>query len=172
MREDVLISIKRDFENLQNQQKKFEEIWNRIEELENREDVVEYLKLKSLVSNVKTGRRFLNSDEMLEISFRGNMMHMDETNEIYVCLGIFCLTRNINCGKSKEIYKRYVNVENQFDSVLIPISDAFDFEREHLVVFPKKNGYDGYHEVQMDFIKTSVCEGQGNACKKILSKKY
>ena len=98
---------------------------------------------------------------------------LEETNNIYVCLGEFLI------GNDRHLCKRYMNVENQRDAFLIPISECDDFEKNHKVIGISKTDDDNiyffidkYGEIRLDFLREAVNGGQEKACRKILGKKY
>ncbi len=169
MKEEVLNLIKESYKKSLNRREKDKEIWNRLNELEQNEFVQEYLKLRSTVSNIDPNKKYLSNDEILELSYRENTGYIDETNKIYVCLDSIFLTHIYGIEYK---YNRYINIENQFDTHLIPLEDCNKFESSHQVIYPTNLSRKSYHEIQMDFIKTCIHDGQEQACKKILSKKY
>ena len=109
-------------------------------------------------------------------------MKLNETNDIYLCLGTFRMDdicdivhgpRDIRLKRDdpKAEYRIYRNIEDGF-SEQIPIHKCDEFERIHKIIFPKVDYLaDKYfYELQREFIKLSIFQGQKTACKKILSK--
>ncbi len=167
MKEELLERIREQYHRLERIREEDKKRWERIKELETKEIIKEYLSLTNMEGKSNFRRRYLTNDEMLEISLRGNMGYIDETNKIYVCLGKVKLSNNL---KNNE-YKRYMNIEKTSDSILIPLEKCEEFEKNNQVVFPEKIGINNYNEIQIEFIKTAVYEGQDKACKKILTKR-
>lgn len=165
MKEEILNLIKRDYQSLKEKQKRDRQIMARYLELENNELVQEYLALKSKIQ----GNRYqLTDDDLLETSYRGNSFYMDQTNEIYACLGEVLMS-------NKDIYRRYMNIEDERDSVLIPEEQCEIFEKSHQIVYFNDdygNFSKKFHDVQLDFLRTSINYNQEKAINKVLTKRY
>ena len=165
MREEILNSIKRDYQSLKEKQKEDNQIMARYLELEKNDLVQEYLQLKS---RVQVSKYKLSDDDLLDISYRGNSFYVDQTNEIYVCLGEVLMS-------GKDVYKRYVNLEDERDSVLVADYEADLFEVNHKIVYLNDDNVScskKFHDVQLDFLRTSIDYDQEKAISKVLKKRY
>ena len=171
MKNEVLESIKQQYEWLKIQQLRYQSIFDRLKRLEENEFVREYLELSSSVKNIKRKDVCLSEDDLIEVSYLGNVCYIEDTNGIYVCVGEVDLHEMTR-------YKRYINIESSKDSVLVPLDECEMFEKTHQVVFMNMVPHDvysairKYRDAQKDFIKTAIEEGQEKACQKVLSKKY
>ena len=106
---------------------------------------------------------------------------IDDTNEIYVCLGTFMLDNicdivngpsdiRLDRDDSRAEYRIYRNIENNY-SEQIPIRKCEEFEKTHKVIIPNTTSIERYYyELQKEFITLAVTEGQEKACKKILNR--
>ena len=167
MRDEVLETIRVHYEYLNDRRKEEIRMYERMKQLENNEVVKEYLNLKS---NIRMGCNTLSSDDLIEVAFHGNEYDIDETNNIYVCLGEFAI--------GQDRVKRYMNVENERDFYLVPLDECNNFEESHKVIIianKKDKAFylnNKFREIQLDFLREAVNSNQKRACRKILSKKY
>ena len=170
MREELLDVIRNSYVNMKKRQKKNQEVIDRVKCLEKNEFVREYLDLKLKIDKVYSSE--MSDDEVIDVSIQGISSYVDNTNEIYVCLGEYYLSYK------KEKYKRYMNIENENDFYLIAYDECEEFEKNHHVILLDYVGNDifdilnKYREIQMDFFKTAIKENQEKACRKVLTKKY
>ena len=107
---------------------------------------------------------------------------MKTTNEIYLCMGTFMMNNicdiehgssdiRLNRDDPRAEYRIYRNIEDEF-SRLIPIHKCEEFERNHKVIIPKTIYTERYYyELQREFIRIAISEGQEIACKKILERR-
>ncbi len=166
MKKETLLTIKRCYESLQEGKRRDKVIWDRIEILEQNPLVKEYIELKQRVKMVDPQKKYLTNEEILEICSDLYLSSSKETNNIYVYIGKVELKEK---GVKKD-YKRYINLEARYDNHLIPIEESELFESTHEIINAK--GQETYKEIQKEFMKTLMEEGQEKACKKVLSKKY
>lgn len=165
MKQETLIKIKESYERLEKKQKKIEKIWDRVDDLEKNPLIKEYLNLKEQIKLLDYKERNLSDSDLLEVCANSYLTYMEDTNDIYVCLGIVFLTEK----GIKRKYKRYINLESSNDNKLIPIEQCELFESIHSVVevsYPTE-----YKEIQKKFILNAMVEGQDIACQKVLSRR-
>lgn len=166
MKEEVLKNIRNSYVRMKNQQKENRKIYDRLERLKQNKAVQEYLDLQLKLKNLSD----MTDEEMIDVSVQEFSSYIDKTNQIYVCLGEYLLD-NMK-------YKRYMNVEKNGDSFLIASCDSLDFEKNHLVIFfddYEKESFkigNKFREIQFDFFKTAIRDGQEEACRRVLTKKY
>ena len=182
MKEEMLQSIKKDYENQKELRDNTIKSLEKLKELENNEIVKEYLNLKEKLQLLKYERIINQTDtEIINTLFRRNMYSNKDTNEIYVCLGSFKLDNvyDIEHGPSDfrvrrddptAEYRIYKDIENE-NYIQLAIDKCEKFENTHKVIIPKTILTDKYYyELQKEFILTAVEEGQEKACQKILAK--
>lgn len=182
MKEEILQSIKKEYQEKKQQQNNTIEILKKIEELEQNEIVKEYLNLTEQINTVDYSQIIAqNKDDLLESAFRKHSNLIKETNGIYVCLGTFMMDNicDIEHGPSdyrvrrndpKAEYRVYQDLEN-YNTKQIPIKQCEEFENTHTVIIPKTILTEKYYyELQREFLKNAVKYGQEKACQKVLKK--
>lgn len=159
----------------------------RINELLEREDVIEFLKLKGIDENkLDATNEWAILREILE------KFEITSTNGIYVCVGTYCTdcyisyedtnwyTKEVDFDSKEREYRMYQDIEDgrikkaYFEQPLYkrPVELAMHFERDNIVLNPynTNKGSNGYYEVKEMFFTTAIKSGQAKAKKLVLSK--
>lgn len=184
MREDILELIKKNSESRKEKKDKLINLVKRMKELRENEAVREYLNLVEQIESSNYVKMISNSDESILISsFRCHMYLIEDTNEIYLCMGAYMLedTCDIEHGP-KDIrlndrdprvqYKKYMDIEKEY-CICVPINECEEFEASHKIIFTNNlQTRKIYRNIQKEFISTALEEGQEKACQKILNKKW
>lgn len=175
-----LIDLRRLLENEKNRRL-------RINELLEREDVIEFLKLKGIDENkLDATNEWAILREILE------KFEITSTNGIYVCTGTYHIdcricyeetnwyTEDVDFDSKEREYRIYQDIEDgrikkaYFEQPLYkrPVELAMYFERDNIVLNPynTNNGSNGYYEVKEMFFTTAIKSGQAKAKKLVLSK--
>lgn len=175
-----LIDLRRLLENEKNRRL-------RINELLEREDVIEFLKLKGIDENkLDATNEWAILREILE------KFEITSTNGIYVCVGTYCTdyyisyedtnwyTKEVDFDSKYREYRMYQDIEDgrikkaYFETPRhgCPVELAMHFERDNIVLNPynTNNGSNGYYEVKEMFLTTAIKSGQVKAKKLVLSK--
>lgn len=186
MKEETLNAIRTEYEKEKSNQEALKRIKKQITELEENPFVTQYLKLKEDYKNIYNDVCAEQSDEeIIKSIFRRYMVSEKETNSIYFCLGSFMYSMQCDIDRgyndmqvSKDNpfaeFKSYMDIENEYNVIEVPIKECEEFEKTHKVIVVDKAlvGEWKYYEVQSDFIKTAVEEGQEKACQRVMTKKY
>ena len=174
-----LIDLRRLLENEKNRRL-------RINELLERENVIEFLKLKGIDEKPVDIEEWLVLREILE-NFK-----ITNTNGIYVCVGTYCTdcyisyedtnwyTKEVDFDSKEREYRIYEDIEDgkikkaYFEQLLYkrPVELVMQFERDNIVLNPynTNNGSNGYYEVIKMFFTSAIKNGQAKAKKLVLSK--
>lgn len=184
MKEEVLQTIKEDYEKTKERRTNILDISKQLATLEGFDMIKEYLKLREELECVGDKKITEQTEsQILNSSFRSHRYLIKETNEIYVCMGTFMLsnTYDIEHGPTDYRLKRddphaeyriYKDIEND-ENIRIPINMCEEFESTHKVIIPKTSLTEKYfYLIQKEFIEIAINEGQAVACRKILSKKH
>ena len=175
-----LIDLRRLLENEKNRRL-------RINELLEREDVIEFLKLKVIDENkLDATNEWAILREILE------KFEITSTNGIYVCTGTYNIdcricyeetnwyTEDVDFDSKEREYRIYEDIEDgrikkaYFEQQLYgrPVELAMHFERDNVVLNPynTNKGSNGYYEVREMFFTSAIKSGQAKAKKLVLSK--
>ena len=172
MKNEVLNSIREQINRLKRERDYYQGILSKISELKKNCYVQEYLELTSMVKGIDVHKGLLSDDELIDISFQGNVCNIVETNDVYFCFDNVRLTRK-NCDI---MCRRYMNIENPAYSYLIPFHECEQFEKEHRVISDRVSFEDvkyairKFREVQFIFLKEAMIHGQEKAIEKVLKK--
>ena len=176
MKEEILVSIRKERDLLIRAIEKENKRKKRLKELLNEPQVKEFLKLSN---------QTFNEDLSISVPIKSKIvgelikdhkefeLEPEETNQIYLCRGKNYLARLDNglyrldfIGKPDSIRCGwYCNIESEIDNYLIPIEECDEFERNHTVIF-----HVDFDRVQSEFITCAVNDSQENAVKKVLNK--
>lgn len=182
MKEEKLKVIKEEYHERKEMKKNIENMMVRIEELKENEFVKEYLGLLNKLHKVNY-KDILNwtDDMMLDAAICRNIRNIEETNDIYVCLGTFILTdiydiehgprdSRVNRNDPSAEYRIYQDLECD-ESIRIPIKLCEEFEKNHRIIYPDVyNTWGFYYKMQREFIEEAIATNQETACTKILSR--
>lgn len=175
-----LIDLRRLLENEKNRRL-------RINELLEREDVIEFLKLKGIDENkLDATNEWAILREILE------KFEITSTNGIYVCVGTYRIdcsicyeetnwyTENVDFDSKYREYRMYQDIEDgrikkaYFETPRHgrPVPLAMHFERDNVVLNPynTNKGSNGYYEVREMFFTSAIKSGQAKAKKLAISK--
>lgn len=184
MKQELLDSIRKEFDMKKEKRKKLKEKQKRKAELEQNKWVKEYLELKEELSDRDNLQLVNQTDsEILERSFRNHIHMIDgDTNEIYVYLGTYRYTDEIDIvhtarddrvdrNSPKADYRLYKNIEDDLDTQQVPIGRCDEFEKEHKIIILKTClPGEKFYQIQKEFMELAVKKGQTEACKQILEK--
>jgi len=183
MEQEVMYKIKIRYEAGLRRRKKYSDLFKELEELEKDEKIKKYLDLKKRLERFDYKKIINETDEeILSRTFLSYQYEINETNEIYLYLGTFMLEgfcdiehgpRDIRLKRDdpKAEFRQYRNIEDGY-SEEIPIHKCEEFEKTHTIIFPEieELAEKYFYEIQKEFIKIAVTEGQEEAYKKILTK--
>ena len=182
MEQEILDKIIKNYNQGLERKKHYEDLLKKITKLEEDEKIKEYITLKKRLEQVDYKKIIGETDsQILDSTFNSYKYMIDDTNEIYVCLGTFMLDNicdivngpsdiRLDRDDSRAEYRIYRNIENNY-SEQIPIRKCEEFEKTHKVIIPNTTSIERYYyELQKEFITLAVTEGQEKACKKILNR--
>lgn len=183
MKQELLDSIKKEFNMKKERRKELKKKQKRKNELDQNKWVREYLELKEELSDRDNLQLVNQTDsEILVKSFRNSIYMIDgDTNEIYVYIGTYMYTDYVDIvhpprdcrvdrNSTKANYRLYKNIENE-DIRQVHITRCDEFEKEHKIIILKTYLSDyQFHKIQKEFIELAVKKGQDEACKQILKK--
>ena len=182
MTEEVLKEIKKDYEQRKETRNHLSEVLEEIIKLEEDDTVKKYLNLKKELESINYKKIIEQSDEqILYSSFYNNRYMIIETNDIYICMGTFMMDSicdivhgpsdiRLNRDDPRAEYRIYRNIEDGYSEV-ISMRKCEEFERMHKVIIPNIYWTEKYfYELQKEFIKITLEEGQEAAYKRVLSK--
>lgn len=181
MKQEILDKIKRSYEIGLNRKKYYSSILEELKKLE--QDKKRYIELKRRLEQLDYKKIIGESEEEILIRALEDWQYeIMETNNIYVYYGTFMIENNLDINqRPRDIrlerndpradYRIYRNIEDGFSEVVL-INRSASFEKEHTVIFPKVDNQSEqfFYEIQKEFIKTSINEGQIEAHRKILRK--
>ena len=164
MDEKVLNSVKNSYERLKILHERDMKDFERIHQLEQNALVREYIELSSRHSG--DSEEYWSDNELLELAMESHEHEIIETNGIYFCIGLVYLA-----DYAKNEYKRYINLEQPHDNILLPIASCYQFENTHEVIFTNSRfPFQEYYKLRRIFFQTAIKEGQEKARLKVLKK--
>jgi len=183
MEQEILNKIRIDYNNSLKRRTKYADILKQLKELEKDEKIKKYIDLKNRLEQFNYEKIINESDEeILSRTFWAYQYAINETNEIYLYIGTFKLDSHCDIehgpgdirlkrNDPRAEFRQYRNIEDGY-SEEIPINKCEEFEKTHTIIFPEiEDMADKYfYEIQKEYIKIAVAEGQEVACKKILTK--
>lgn len=176
MKEELLNKIRDEVESVKNENRKINDKYTRLKELENNPLVREYLFLLSEYNKGKI--KYINEQDnkIIDNIYIKYLKQIDEdsSNKIYVYMGTYVKSnssdRRVSRYSKDADYSIYRNLE-LIDDIVIPIEECDYFEKENLVIYPQTNFRElEYGDIQRNFFYESVVNGQDSAKKKILKK--
>ena len=181
MREEILEKLRQERAKIVGSIQKENARIARLEELSNDPKVKEFMKLSKLKSRKKLDNVLIDEDKIVETlmkKYYPDEMPIEETNQVYVCLGKKYMAYRgewdfptLDCDggihKSRP-YALYTNIECDHDFHIVALSDCEKFEQTHQVIFA--GPYDYYDRIQKDFVLTAVKTDQASALTKVKSK--
>lgn len=182
MTEELLTKMKEELEIEKQKLVDYNRRINRIRELENDENVQEFLNITNLEYKALPLKR-VSSESLIEKIFFSHLHEIDEkdTNGIYVYLGTYKYTDEIDIVHSPHDimvpydspiadYRVYQNIE-EWSSKQISILKCEHFEKEHTILNPKVPVTSkGFYDIQKDFFIRAIKVNQETAKKMVLRK--
>lgn len=183
MKEETLNEIRREVQELKRKNEEINNKTRRLQELEENENIREYLRLRGIKRLRIKG--YLETDEealIPKVYYRYlNSISASDTNKIYVYLGTYKSSQesDVEHGPSdirvsyqdpKAEYRIFQDIELN-SQIVLPISECRRFESSNKIIY--LFGYrlwSKYYEIQKEFFTTSVKSSQEEACKLILRK--
>lgn len=184
MERELIEKIKQEIVDLKKQQENVRDSLMELDILKNSPSVLRYIEL--LEFDTEKNRKFISKDDdglLRDVYYRYGR-RINDTNKFYFCLGTYkhsveCDIEHgfgyvaLNIDDPSALFRIYINIEDETDSVHIPIKECEMFENSNRVIFPGKSclNLSLYYKVSYDFFKTTILEGQAVAVKKVLSLK-
>lgn len=186
MKQSILEKIKKECLMRKELKKKYNNDDIRIKELEEKDNVKEYLDLLSKKKDrikIIDSLDLSNEDDLIRMYMSLFSIHRSEiceTNNIYVYLGSYQKNyeTDIEHGASDYSLKKddpnvdysvYKNLETEEEKIIL-INEKDEFEREHNIInlkgFFKENRF---YTLQSEFIKNCIENSQEEAVKKVLT---
>ena len=178
MKEEILNRIKINYNNQLERQNKYKEMLDRKKELEKEPLVIEYL---SILENMDDKILSFTENQMLDNVVYKELRNIEETNGIYVYLGTYSYSNEIdivhgshdnrvNYNDEKADYRVYRDLESRYGFEL-KIVECEKFERENNVIFPKRYLTEQYFcELQLEFFRDCIEDGQEKAVSRVMRK--
>lgn len=185
MEQAILDSIIEEYKKLTEKNKEINKKRKRLSKLMQHRLVKEYIKLYNEVNAFDGINAFhkQNYKSALTQSFRRFEYNIKETNGIYVYLGTFKYTDEVdivhgehddrvNRDDPKADYSLYRNIENHNLQEDVKIKDRDEFERTHTIICGKNQCFPDmeYWKIQEEFYELVIKKGQEVACKEIIKK--
>lgn len=181
MTEELLTQLKEKVEYTKRTNAEHNEKIKRLLELEQNQNVREYINLNALLGKNRQLLEPTEKDIILSV-YRDSILENKQikTNEIYLCFGTFDGFKNANgeyyissnVPYDKSILCRvYRNIEYGKDELIMPLNEGILFEKSHKVIFAKSNYFNAeeYYKVQSLFLSVALTEGQEESVKRILN---
>lgn len=186
MKNEELENMRFEYNQLLNTRKELIDKLEKIKQLEETEEVKNYLKLREELKNDKeyTCNNLVNSSEADLIGRCISRVGISVTNNIYVHVGTYkynletdivhgSYDLSVSRNDESAIYSQYKNLElRDFEgTVTIPISKREEFEKNNFIIYPKTHFKDKFfYELQIEFFKDAIEHNQQYALNKVLSK--
>lgn len=193
MKNEELIKLRENYNELINERNKILALKSKIEELENNSVVKEYL--ATIAEYEKNKAKHIDPIEQEEDSYfvRVAVSRTDITprDDYYVYMGTYKYTNEIdivhaahdirvNRDDKDADYVVYSNLEaksSSFDRTIeVPYSKAYEFEKNHKIIVPEnvfsRDSY--FYKLQEEYYETAILESDDKAIEKVnkLVKKY
>ena len=193
MKNEELIKLRENYNELMNERNKILALKSKIEELENNPVVKEYL--DTISEYEKNKAKHIDPIEQEEDSYfvRVAVSRTDITprDDYYVYMGTYKYTNEIdivhaahdirvNRDDKDADYVVYSNLEaksSSFDRTIeVPYSKAYEFEKNHKIIVPEnvfsRDSY--FYKLQEEYYETAILESDDKAIEKVnkLVKKY
>ncbi len=183
MKEETLNEIRRELQELKRKNEEINSKSRRLQELEEAENVKEYLRLRGIKRLRIKGYLETDEKELIPKVYYHylNSISVLDTYKIYVYLGTYKSSQesDVEHGPndirtsyedSKAEYRIFQDIELN-SQIVLPISKCKEFESSNKIIY--LFGYrlwSRYYEIQKEFFTTSVKSSQKEACKLILRK--
>lgn len=177
MNNEFLKNVRKDLADKRVERERMAKLFEELTVLRTNPYVRRYLQLVQYDSSAN--REFASKSEegLLNDLFLHYSNRISETNNIYFCLGYFMLDDKlkevpVSFVEEGEVYKKYIDLENETKVVRVPLIDVDSFENSFSIIHSKFNNlYDSeYYELQKMFFMTSVKDTQESAISLVLSK--
>ena len=178
MKEDLLQSLRVEFEGLKEKVSKHNKEAEELSLLLKENNVSRFVELsKTDVKKILKKESYEEKVEELLSIYIEYLNSVNEcTNGIYCHLGSdlpiylmktgkYYVAKIINPFKKSEKGSLYKNLECSIDSVVLPMSKKDEFEKEHIIIDTKD-----YDSTQKEFVINAIQLGQEEAVKRIIKK--
>lgn len=162
MKEELLNKIRI---KLREKQKIRDENIKKCHALEASEEVIQYMKLRGIKPSTLEEFYFDEKKLIMSEYFNALLNESSDTNHIYRCNGQPLQEHNRNDINKIDISYSYTDIENG-RTILIKEDDAYEFEKNHIVLHTSKNIY----PLQQEFVMDAVTTSQDDAIERIKCK--
>ena len=177
MNSEFLKNVKLDFIEKKNERERLARLFDELTTLRTNPYVRRYLQLVQYDSSANREFASKSEEALLNDLFCQYSYRINETNNIYFCLGYFILDDELKevpilSFDGEDVYKKYIDLEDESKVVRVPFEDVDNFEKRFSIIYSKSNNlYDSdYFELQRNFFMTSVRDTQESAISLVLSK--
>lgn len=177
MNSEFLKNVKLDFIEKKNERERLARLFDELTILRTNPYVRRYLQLVQYDSSANREFASKSEEALLNDLFCQYSYRINETNNIYFCLGYFFLDDELKevpilSFDGGDVYKKYIDLEDESKVVRVPFEDVDNFEKRFSIIYSKSNNlYDSdYFELQRNFFMTSVRDTQESAISLVLSK--
>lgn len=177
MNSEFLKNVKLDFIEKKNERERLARLFDELTTLRTNPYVRRYLQLVQYDSSANREFASKSEEALLNDLFCQYSYRINETNNIYFCLGYFILDDELKevpilSFDGEDVYKKYIDLEDESKVVRVPFEDVDNFEKRFSIIYSKSNNlYDSdYFELQRNFFMTSVRDTQESAINLVLSK--
>ena len=177
MNSEFLKNVKLDFIEKKNERERLARLFDELTILRTNPYVRRYLQLVQYDSSANREFASKSEEALLNDLFCQYSYRINETNNIYFCLGYFFLDDELKevpilSFDGGDVYKKYIDLEDESKVIRVPFEDVDNFEKRFSIIYSKSNNlYDSdYFELQRNFFMTSVRDTQESAISLVLSK--
>lgn len=177
MNSEFLKNVKMDFAEKKCERERLARLFDELTILRTNPYVRRYLQLVQYDSSANREFASKSEEALLNDLFCQYSYRINETNNIYFCLGYFFLDDELKevpilSFDGGDVYKKYIDLEDESKVVRVPFEDVDNFEKRFSIIYSKSNNlYDSdYFELQRNFFMTSVRDTQESAISLVLSK--
>ena len=177
MNSEFLKNVKLDFIEKKNERERLARLFDELTTLRTNPYVRRYLQLVQYDSSANREFASKSEEALLNDLFCQYSYRINETNNIYFCLGYFFLDDELKevpilSFDGGDVYKKYIDLEDESKVVRVPFEDVDNFEKRFSIIYSKSNNlYDSdYFVLQRNFFMTSVRDTQESAISLVLSK--
>lgn len=177
MNSEFLKNVKMDFAEKKCERERLARLFDELTLLRTNPYVRRYLQLVQYDSSANREFASKSEEALLNDLFSHYSYRINETNNIYFCLGYFVLNDElkeepVESFEDEEVYKKYVDLEDENKVVRVPLANIENFEKSYSIIYSKfTNLYESeYYDLQRKFFMTSVKDTQESAISLVLSK--
>ena len=177
MNSDFLKNVKKDLADKRVERERMAKLFEELTLLRTNPFVRRYLQLVQYDSSANREFASKSEESLLDDLFLHYSGRISETNNIYFCLGYFMLNDelkevSVSSCEEGEVYKKYIDLEDESKVVRVPYIDVENFEKKYSIIHSEcSNLYDSeYYQLQKMFFMTSVKDTQESAISLVLSK--